>query len=109
MDSILKVHSNQGESEKNIGGFVNPLMGIKNRNNNHSPGGPVVYYNDFNFEFILLKSVIFYKYEKGSIEVNVEIEKRPYFLYYDLDFIDVLLLEKMMIEMNIKSKLEFQC
>jgi hypothetical protein len=106
MDSLLKVNSLKPDSEKGLGGFINPNH---NHNVNKKKNGPAVYFNDFNFEFILLKSIIFYKYERGSIEVNVEINKRPYFLYYDLDFIDVLLLEKMMSEMNIKNRLEMQC
>jgi len=66
-------------------------------------------YNNFDFELVLLKSIIFYKYEKGSVEIKIPVHNRSYFLYYDSELIDVILLEKMMNDMCIMQKLEIMC
>lgn len=107
-DYLLSQNQQQNQQQTNSRVAIN-LNNFNNNESNTSMTKRSFYLNDFNFEFILLKSIIYYKYDKKSIEVSIELNSRPYFLYYDVDFIDVLLLEKIIIEMNISGKIQQMC
>ena len=58
-------------------------------------------FNDYEFESILLQSIIHYKLEKKILEICITKENRYKFYYYDTDFIDILLIEKVLRDIEI--------
>ena len=90
---------------KQVQSFKNDNRFIKNLTSKFSHKNEP---NNFLFEIILLRSILYYKYEKGLIEINVELknennEDNFYYIYYEMEILDLLILE--MIESQIKFDL----
>ena len=65
--------------------------------------------NNYEFESVLLESIIYYKLEKRILEIGIIENKRYKFYYYDTDFIDLILIEKILRGIEIKNKLRDFC
>ena len=59
--------------------------------------------NNYEFESILLQSIIHYKLEKKILEICVTKDTRYTFYYYDTEFIDILLIEKIIRDIGISG------
>ena len=65
--------------------------------------------NNYEFESVLLESIIYYKLEKRILEIGIIENKRYKFYYYDTDFIDLILIEKILRGIEIQNKLRDFC
>ena len=103
--SAKKVIGRKNSVQENLMNFnPNNIKIYENPNKSHEGISRCV--NDYNFEIVILRSVVYYKYDKNLVEIKIEMNKRPYFLYYDSEFIDILLLEKILKEMNLEKRLQ---
>ena len=82
------------EATKNIDGIKNIFGGLK---------------NEYEFECVLLESIIYYKIEKRILEIGIVENKRYKFYYYDTEFIDIILIEKILRDIGIQNKLRDFC
>jgi len=66
--------------------------------------------NNFLFEIILLKSILYYKYEKGLIEINIPLtdemnNENYYYIYYEMEILDLLILEIIEKQLNFDNRI----
>jgi hypothetical protein len=61
--------------------------------------------NIFTFENMLINAILFYKNESNVIEADILLESKHYYLYYDSNVIDIILLEKIMGDMFINERI----
>ena len=88
-------HVNQNnEMTKNYAGVKNLYPDVK---------------NDYEFESVLLESIIYYKLEKKILEIGIVEFKRYKFYYYDTEYIDIILIEKILRGIGIRNKLRDFC
>ena len=87
-------HVNQNNDIKNDVGIKNLFQDVK---------------NDYEFESVLLESIIYYKLEKKILEIGIVEFKRYKFYYYDTEYIDIILIEKILRGIGIRNKLRDFC
>lgn len=66
--------------------------------------------NNFLFEIILLKSILYYKFEKGLVEINIKKNDFSslsdyFYIYYETDVIDLLILEMIESEIDFENRI----
>ena len=87
-------HLNQNNDNSKNYGFKNIILEVK---------------NDYEFESVLLESIIYYKIEKKILEIPIIEDKRYKFYYYDTEYIDIIIIEKILRDIGIQKKLREFC
>ena len=100
--------SNTNTLNQNIENIVNT-----NNNNNQNLNietkfkkNTIFVKNDYEFESVLLESIIYYKLNRELLEIKIVENNRNKFYYYDTNVIDLILIEKILRDIQIQEQIK---
>ena len=115
IEDYLTINDEKAFFTKTLG--PNITQAFKQENEAHKPQENLSV-NSFSFEIILLKSILYYKYKKALVEINVKLTDDPkndkeiknyYYIYYEMENIDLLILEMIESQLRFDNMISNTC